>query len=29
MWWDMIAQAETLEGAERLASHFVTQITSE
>ncbi|MFE1230566.1 type IV secretory system conjugative DNA transfer family protein [Streptomyces sp. NPDC058745] len=29
MWWDMIAQAETLEGAERLASHFVTQISSE
>jgi type IV secretory pathway TraG/TraD family ATPase VirD4 len=29
MWWDMVAQAETLEGAERLASHFVTQITSE
>ncbi|MEU6059079.1 TraM recognition domain-containing protein [Streptomyces sp. NPDC047097] len=29
MWWDIIAQAETLEGAERLASHFVTQITSE
>ncbi|MCX4732724.1 type IV secretory system conjugative DNA transfer family protein [Streptomyces sp. NBC_01363] len=29
MWWDMIAQAETLEGAERLASHFVTQITNE
>lgn len=29
MWWDMIAQADTLEGAERLASHFVTQITSE
>jgi len=29
MWWDMIAQAETLEGAERLASHFVGQITSE
>ena len=29
MWWDMIAQAETVEGAERLASHFVTQITSE
>ncbi|MEV7535445.1 type IV secretory system conjugative DNA transfer family protein [Streptomyces hydrogenans] len=29
MWWDMIAQAETLEGAERLASHFVNQITSE
>ncbi|CAL9677760.1 hypothetical protein SUDANB105_08071 (plasmid) [Streptomyces sp. enrichment culture] len=29
MWWDMIAQAETLEGAERLASHFVNQISSE
>ncbi|MEW1551969.1 type IV secretory system conjugative DNA transfer family protein [Streptomyces tsukubensis] len=29
MWVDLIAQAETLEGAERLASHFVTQITSE
>ncbi|MFD4412494.1 type IV secretory system conjugative DNA transfer family protein [Streptomyces sp. NPDC058475] len=29
MWWDMVAQAETLEGAQRLASHFVTQITSE
>ncbi|MEU6946579.1 TraM recognition domain-containing protein [Streptomyces sp. NPDC046316] len=29
MWWDMIAQAETLEGAERLAGHFVNQITSE
>ncbi|MBC2869861.1 type IV secretory system conjugative DNA transfer family protein [Streptomyces mexicanus] len=29
MWWDMIAQAETLEGAERLASHFIVQITSE
>ncbi|POX58832.1 hypothetical protein C3492_35450 [Streptomyces sp. Ru62] len=29
MWWDMIAQAETLEGAERLASHFITQIRSE
>jgi type IV secretory pathway TraG/TraD family ATPase VirD4 len=29
MWWDMTAQAETLEGAERLASHFVNQITSE
>ncbi|MGV9939657.1 hypothetical protein [Streptomyces sp. NPDC003401] len=24
MWWDMIAQAETFEGVERLASHFVT-----
>lgn len=29
MWWDMIAQAETLDGAERLAGHFITQITSE
>lgn len=29
MWWDMIAQAETLEGAERLASHFITPITSD
>ncbi|QDN84394.1 type IV secretory system conjugative DNA transfer family protein [Streptomyces sp. RLB3-6] len=29
MWWDMVAQAETLEGAERLVSHFITQITSE
>ncbi|MFE9387081.1 type IV secretory system conjugative DNA transfer family protein [Streptomyces sp. NPDC007025] len=29
MWWDMIAQAETIEGAERLASHFVAQIMSE
>lgn len=29
MWWDMIAQAETLEGAERLASHFVHQTTGE
>ncbi|MFD4371097.1 type IV secretory system conjugative DNA transfer family protein [Streptomyces sp. NPDC058486] len=29
MWWDMIAQAETLEGAERLASHFVGQVTGE
>ncbi|MFF3208394.1 type IV secretory system conjugative DNA transfer family protein [Streptomyces sp. NPDC002962] len=29
MWWDIIAQAETLEGAERLAGHFVGQITSE
>ncbi|MFD5588820.1 type IV secretory system conjugative DNA transfer family protein [Streptomyces sp. NPDC127063] len=29
MWWDIVAQAETLEGAERLASHFVTQISSE
>ncbi|GHI98172.1 hypothetical protein TPA0906_00380 [Streptomyces olivaceus] len=29
VWIDLVAQAETLEGAERLASHFVTQITSE
>ncbi|WP_030200770.1 type IV secretory system conjugative DNA transfer family protein [Streptomyces sp. NRRL S-87] len=29
MWIDLVAQAETLEGAERLASHFTTQITSE
>ncbi|MFH9648877.1 type IV secretory system conjugative DNA transfer family protein [Streptomyces albidoflavus] len=29
MWWDMIAQAETIEGAERLASHFVSQVTSD
>ncbi|MFI9186848.1 type IV secretory system conjugative DNA transfer family protein [Streptomyces goshikiensis] len=29
MWIDLIAQAETLEGAERLASHFTGQITSE
>lgn len=29
MWWDMIAQAETLEGAERLASHFINQTTSD
>ncbi|WP_374987156.1 type IV secretory system conjugative DNA transfer family protein [Streptomyces fradiae] len=29
MWIDLIAQAETLEGAERLASHFTNQITSE
>ncbi|MFF4902622.1 type IV secretory system conjugative DNA transfer family protein, partial [Streptomyces sp. NPDC001068] len=29
MWWDMVAQAETLEGAERLVSHFINQITSE
>ncbi|MYX18397.1 TraM recognition domain-containing protein [Streptomyces sp. SID8374] len=29
MWWDMVAQAETLEGAVRLSSHFVAQITSE
>ncbi|MFF9070538.1 type IV secretory system conjugative DNA transfer family protein [Streptomyces sp. NPDC014891] len=29
MWIDLITQAETLEGAERLASHFTNQITSE
>ncbi|NGO40624.1 type IV secretory system conjugative DNA transfer family protein [Streptomyces ureilyticus] len=29
MWWDIVAQAETLEGAERLAGHFVNQISSE
>ncbi len=29
MWWDMTAQAESLEGAERLASHFVAQTTGE
>ncbi|MGW9439589.1 type IV secretory system conjugative DNA transfer family protein [Streptomyces sp. NPDC055607] len=29
MWFDLVAQAETLEGAERLASHFTSQITSE
>ncbi|MEU9998132.1 TraM recognition domain-containing protein [Streptomyces sp. NPDC050848] len=29
VWFDLVAQAETLEGAERLASHFVNQITSE
>lgn len=29
MWWDMIAEAETIERAERLASHFVSQVTSE
>ncbi|MFC7872018.1 type IV secretory system conjugative DNA transfer family protein [[Kitasatospora] papulosa] len=29
MWWDMVAQAETLEGAERLTGHFVSQIASE
>ncbi|MFE5596889.1 hypothetical protein [Streptomyces sp. NPDC056549] len=28
-WFDLVAQAETLEGAERLSSHFVSQITSE
>ncbi|WP_331726960.1 TraM recognition domain-containing protein (plasmid) [Streptomyces sp. NBC_01213] len=29
MWWDMLAEAETLERAERLATHFTSQITSE
>jgi type IV secretory pathway TraG/TraD family ATPase VirD4 len=29
VWVDLVAQAETLEAAERLASHFVNQITSE
>lgn len=29
MWWDMIAQAETIEGAERLAAQFITPITSD
>ncbi|MGW6467449.1 type IV secretory system conjugative DNA transfer family protein [Streptomyces rubiginosohelvolus] len=29
MWWDMLAEAETLERTERLASHFIAQITSE
>lgn len=29
MWIDLIAQAETLEGSERLATHFTNQITSE
>ncbi|MEU5163917.1 TraM recognition domain-containing protein [Streptomyces sp. NPDC020875] len=29
IWVDLIAQAETLEGAQRLASHFVSQVTSE
>ncbi|WP_275466304.1 type IV secretory system conjugative DNA transfer family protein [Streptomyces noursei] len=29
MWWDMIAQAETIEGAERLAGHFVGQVSAE
>ncbi|MEW1926415.1 TraM recognition domain-containing protein [Streptomyces sp. NPDC088360] len=29
MWWDMIAQAETIDGAERLASHFVAQVSSD
>ncbi|MCR8945182.1 TraM recognition domain-containing protein [Streptomyces sp. OUCMDZ-4982] len=29
MWWDMLAEAETLERTERLASHFIAQITSD
>ncbi|MDD9383173.1 TraM recognition domain-containing protein [Streptomyces sp. ZAF1911] len=29
MWWDMLAEGETLERAERLASHFTNQISSE
>ncbi|MFJ3519777.1 type IV secretory system conjugative DNA transfer family protein [Streptomyces sp. NPDC090131] len=29
MWWDMLAEAETPERAERLASHFIAQISSE
>ncbi|MFE4634811.1 type IV secretory system conjugative DNA transfer family protein [Streptomyces sp. NPDC056773] len=29
VWIDLVAQAETLEGAERLAGHFVNQITGE
>ncbi|MFD9453455.1 type IV secretory system conjugative DNA transfer family protein [Streptomyces sp. NPDC059985] len=29
VWVDLVAQAETLEGSERLASHFVNQISSE
>ncbi|MGW9370422.1 type IV secretory system conjugative DNA transfer family protein [Streptomyces xanthophaeus] len=29
MWVDLVGQAETLEGAERLASHFVNQISSD
>ncbi|WP_098023668.1 type IV secretory system conjugative DNA transfer family protein [Streptomyces sp. st115] len=29
MWWDMLAEAETLERTERLASHFIAQVTSE
>ncbi|MGW1765153.1 type IV secretory system conjugative DNA transfer family protein [Streptomyces sp. NPDC002073] len=29
MWWDMLAEGETLERAERLASHFTNQITSD
>ncbi|MEV0990966.1 TraM recognition domain-containing protein [Streptomyces sp. NPDC049949] len=29
MWWDMLAEGETLERAERLASHFTNQISSD
>ncbi|MER7763057.1 TraM recognition domain-containing protein [Streptomyces sp. NPDC097619] len=29
MWWDMLAEGETLERAERLATHFTSQITSD
>ncbi|GAA3380698.1 hypothetical protein GCM10020367_69020 [Streptomyces sannanensis] len=29
MWWDMLAEGETPERAERLASHFTNQISSE
>ncbi len=29
MWWDMIAEAETVERAKRLVDHFVSQITNE
>ncbi|MET9399314.1 TraM recognition domain-containing protein [Kitasatospora sp. NPDC002965] len=28
-WWDIIAEAETIDRAERLASHFINQITSD
>ncbi|MFG2821704.1 type IV secretory system conjugative DNA transfer family protein [Kitasatospora sp. NPDC048365] len=28
-WWDMVAEAETLDRAERLASHFVNQVRSD
>ncbi|MBV6700309.1 TraM recognition domain-containing protein [Kitasatospora aureofaciens] len=28
-WWDIVAEAETIDRAERLASHFINQITSE
>ncbi|MFF3256462.1 type IV secretory system conjugative DNA transfer family protein [Actinacidiphila glaucinigra] len=29
MWWNIIAQAETIEGAERLAGHFIVQVKSD